>query len=100
MGAADRWRHLASAAEERAAKENAGVEPSESEDTTRVEVILDEEHMNTSVQGDDVVRVGHFYSETGSGQDSMRGVSLQLTGPGARLVPSGGLESAAGQQPS
>ena len=87
-GAADRWRHLASAAEERGATENAGVESPVPGDRTIVEVIIDDEHVNTPSQHKDIVRVGRFHSETESGQDSLRGISLQLTGPGARLVPS------------
>jgi hypothetical protein len=88
VGAADRWRHLASAAEERGAEENAGSEVHVPGDDTNVEVIIDDEHVNTPAQHENMVRVGHFRSEMDSGQDSLWGISLQLAGPGARLVRS------------
>jgi hypothetical protein len=87
-GTADRWRHLAGAAEERGAEENAVMESAASEHDTIVEVIIDDEHVNPPVWYENKVRVGRFCSETDSGQDSPRGISLQLTGPGARLVRS------------
>jgi hypothetical protein len=85
-GASDRWRHLASATEERAARESADVESSPAGKTTSVEVIIDDEHMTELPQRYDIVRVGRFRSEADNGQDLLRGLSLQLSGSGAELV--------------
>lgn len=86
-GASDRWRHLASATEERGAIGSADVvESSSAEEATSVEVIIDDEHLIPAPQHKDTVRVGRFSSESNEKQDALRGLSLQLTGPGAELI--------------
>jgi hypothetical protein len=86
MGAADRWRHLASAAEERAAMAGASGGLPGFAATTSVEPIIDDEHLIPQPRREDVVRIGRFTVEKASGQDSPRGLSVQLTGPGAVLI--------------
>lgn len=85
-GAADRWRHLASAAEERAAMESATTGSPRSADATDIELIIDNEHLIPPPQREDVVRVGRSTHNKGSGQDSLSGLSVQLTGIDAILV--------------
>lgn len=85
-GTSDRWRHLASATEERAAKEAIDSRSSETGATTSIEVIIDDEHVTTCAEHGNTVRVGRFLNEPNSVQGSSRGLSLQLIGPGAELV--------------
>ncbi len=85
-GAADRWRYLASAMEERAAMEEIDVARSVTGETTRVAVIIDDEHMAPGPNQEQAVRVGRFRSDADDGHNSIRGLSLQLIGPGAELV--------------
>ncbi len=88
VGAADRWRHLASAAEELSAEENAGMESPVSGGDTSIELIIDDEHVTIPPQHENVIRIGRFCSAADSGGNSLLGISLQLTGPGARFVRS------------
>jgi hypothetical protein len=85
-GAADRWRHLASATEERAAMESSSTRWPGSAGTTGIELLIDDEHLIPPPQREDVVRVGRFIGDNGSEHDSLRGLSVQLTGTGADLV--------------
>jgi hypothetical protein len=85
-GSSDRWRHLASATEERAAIDEIEVEPSLTTEPTRVEVIIDDEHLISPPEHEGAVRVGRFRSEANNEQSAGSGLSLQLIGPGADLV--------------
>ena len=85
-GASDRWRHLASATEERAAIESADIESSPAGKGTSIEVIIDDEHATGLPHNEESVRVGRFRGEANNGGDSSRGLSVQLTGPGAKLI--------------
>ena len=55
-------------------------------ETTRVAVIIDDEHMAPGPNQEQAVRVGRFRSDADDGHNSIRGLSLQLIGPGAELV--------------
>jgi len=85
-GAADRWRHLASATEERAAKAETEAESSVTTAATSVEVVIDDEHLITPPENDGAARVGRFSSEANNERYVARGLSLLLIGPGADLV--------------
>jgi hypothetical protein len=83
---ADRWRHLAGEIEERAATEELHAEPSSAIDMTSIEIVIDDEHFATPVDHPDVLRVGSYRGDPNSREGSLRGISVQLTGPGAELV--------------
>ncbi len=83
-GAADRWRHLASAAEERAAIEEARAGLSDA--ATAVELVLDDEHAALGARTEGVALVGRFVDRSDRKEGSTRGLSLRLSGPGAEIV--------------
>jgi hypothetical protein len=83
---ADRWRRLASEAEERGAVEELRVGASEAEAQTSVEVIIDSEHIAERAEQADTARVGRFRSTPDNGPGTTKGISLQLVGLGAELI--------------
>jgi hypothetical protein len=86
VAAADRWRHLAGETEERAAMEELHSEPFGASGATTIEVIIDDEHVATRVDHPDIVLVGSLRGDPNAEQGSMKGISVQLYGPGAELV--------------
>lgn len=87
-GAAERWRRLASQAEERGALAQAG--PSEDEPrSTFGELLVDDEHAGL-VPAASAILVGSHRPDPAAGEAAMRGVTLRVTGDGiSLLVPAG-----------
>lgn len=86
-GSAERWRRLASNAEEQAALAQAGggTQINPDGDTT-AELIVDDEHAGLAPEGAAFVHVGSYRPDADAGDGASRGITLRLAGPGVAVV--------------
>lgn len=85
-GSAERWRRLASAAEERAAALEVAQPTTSSPDETSAELLVDDEHAEIGQEREGLALVGGHFADPDAGPGGARGLTLRLTDPGAAVI--------------